>query len=180
LRRALGFRTIFNLVGPLTNPAHAHAQVIGVLAPSRVLLVGRTLLALGARRAFVVHGTDGMDELTTTGESVVARVEENAEGKPELKAARITPEMAGLERATIDQFTGGDIETNKALLYDVITGIPGARRDVVLLNAAAVLVATGLAGDLKQGVAMGAEAIDSGEAAATLEKLRQFGKKHAI
>ena len=179
LRRALGFRTIFNLVGPLTNPAHARTQVIGVLAPSRVLLVGRTLVMLGARRAFVVHGTDGIDELTTTGESIVARVEENAEGKPTLKASRITPEMAGLERATIDQFTGGDIETNKALLYDVLTGIPGARRDVVLLNAAAVLVAAGLAGDLKQGVAIGAEAIDSGQAAATLEKLRQFGKKHA-
>jgi anthranilate phosphoribosyltransferase len=133
---------------------------------------------LGARRAFVVHGTDGIDELTTTGESVVARVEENAEGTPELKAARITPEMAGLERATIDQFSGGDIETNKALLYDVLTGIPGPRRDVVLLNAAAVLVAAGFAGDLKQGVAMGAEAIDSGQAAATLAKLQQFGAKH--
>jgi anthranilate phosphoribosyltransferase len=110
----------------------------------------------------------------------VARVDESAEGKPTLKASRITPEMAGLERATLDQFTGGDIETNKALLYDVLTGIKGARRDVVLLNAAAVLVAADLAGDLKQGVAMGAEAIDSGQAAATLEKLRQFGEKHAI
>jgi len=166
-------------VGPLTNPAHARTQVIGVLAPSRVLLVGRTLLALGARRAFVVHGTDGIDELTTTGESVVARVEENAEGEPQLKAARITPEMAGLERTTIDHFTGGDIETNKALLNDALTGVPGARRDVVLLNAAAVLVAAGLAGDLKQGVAMGAEAIDSGQAAATLAKLRQFGEKYS-
>ena len=179
LRRALGFRTIFNLVGPLTNPAHARTQVIGVLAPSRVLLVDRTLLALGAHRAFVVNGTDGIDELTTTGESVVARIVENAEGKPELKAARITPEMAGIERTTIDQFTGGDVETNKALLYDVITGIAGARRDVVLLNAAAVLVAAGLAGDLKEGVAMGAEAIDSGQAAVTLEKLRHFGAKHS-
>ena len=177
LRRALGFRTIFNLVGPLTNPAHARTQVIGVLAPSRVVLVGRTLLALGARRAFVVHGTDGIDELTTTGESVVARVEKNAEGKPELKAARITPEMAGLGRTTIDHFIGGDIATNKALLYDVLTGIAGARREIVLLNAAAVLVAAGLAGDLKQGVVMGAEAIDSGQAAATLEKLRRFGAK---
>ena len=179
LRRALGFRTIFNLVGPLTNPAYARTQVIGVLAPSRVLLVGRTLAALGARRAFVVHGTDGIDELTTTGESVVARVEENAAGESELKAARITPEMAGLGRATLDQFTGGDIETNKSLLYDVLTGIPGARRDIVLLNAAAVLVAAGLAGDLKQGVAMSAEAIDSGNAAATLQKLRQFAAKTA-
>jgi anthranilate phosphoribosyltransferase len=179
LRRALGFRTIFNLVGPLTNPAHARTQVIGVLAPSRVLLVGRTLAALGAKRAFVVHGTDGIDELTTTGESVVARIEESESGVPELKAARITPEMAGLPRATIDQFIGGDVATNKALLFDLLTGTVGARRDVVLLNAAAVLVAAGLAGDLKEGVAKGAEAIDSGQAAATLAKLQQFGAKHA-
>ncbi|MDR3724195.1 MAG: anthranilate phosphoribosyltransferase [Terracidiphilus sp.] len=180
LRRSLGFRTIFNLCGPLTNPAGARTQVIGVLAPSRVLLVGRTLADLGARRAFVVHGTDGIDELTTTGESVVARVEETViGGRPTLKAARITPEMAGLGRSTLEQFIGGDVATNKSLLYDVITGIKGARRDIVLLNAAAALVAAGLAGDLKQGVALGAEAIDSGEAAATLAKLRQFGAEHA-
>jgi anthranilate phosphoribosyltransferase len=178
LRRALGFRTIFNLAGPLTNPAGARSQVIGVLAPSRVLLVGRTLAALGARRAFVVHGTDGIDELTTTGESVVARVEEAVEGPPTLKAARVTPEMAGLPRSTLDQFAGGDVQTNASLLYDVLTGIPGARRDVVLLNAAAALVAAGLAGDLKEGVAQGAEAIDSGEAAATLARLREFGQKY--
>jgi anthranilate phosphoribosyltransferase len=164
-----------------------------VLAPSRVLLVGRTLVMLGARRAFVVHGTDGIDELTTTGESIVARIEESessageiqpsdkgpSPGPPTLKAARVTPEMAGLPRAALDQFTGGDVATNKALLYDVITGTAGARRDVVLLNAAAVLVAAGLAGDLKEGVAMGAEAIDSGQAAATLAKLQQFGAKYA-
>jgi len=178
LRRALGFRTIFNLCGPLTNPAGASNQVIGVLAPSRVLLVGRTLAALGAKRAFVVHGTDGIDELTTTGESVVARIEESEDGPPTLKAARVTPEMAGLPRTTLDQFTGGDVELNASLLYDVLTGIPGARRDIVLLNAAAALVAAGLAEDLKEGVAQGAEAIDSGQAAATLAKLRQFGKAH--
>jgi anthranilate phosphoribosyltransferase len=179
LRRALGFRTVFNLVGPLTNPAGARNQVIGVLAPSRVLLVGRTLAALGARRAFVVHGTDGIDELTTTGESIVARVEESESGESSLHAARVTPEMAGLPRATLDQFTGGDVATNKALLYDVLTGISGARRDIVLLNAAATLVAAGLAADLKEGVRQGAEAIDSGQAAATLAKLREFGAKHA-
>jgi anthranilate phosphoribosyltransferase len=180
LRKALSFRTIFNLCGPLTNPAQARIQVVGVLAPSRVLLVGRALAALGSRRAFVVHGSDGIDELTTTGESVVARVEEaEIGGEPALKAARVTPEMAGLPRATLDQFTGGDIPTNKALLYDVLTGIPGARRDIVLLNAAATLVAAGLAGDLKEGVAMSAEAIDSGQAAATLARLRQFGERHA-
>jgi len=178
LRRALGFRTIFNLCGPLTNPAGARAQVIGVLAPSRVLLLGRTLLALGARRAFVVHGTDGIDELTTTGESIVARVEESVSGELTLKAARVTPEMAGLARTTLDEFKGGDVETNAALLEDVITGAAGARRDIVLLNAAAALVAAGLAFDLKEGVAMGANAIDTGQAAATLAKLRRFGKKH--
>ena len=180
LRKALGFRTIFNLCGPLTNPAGARSQVIGVLAPSRVLLVGRTLAALGANRAFVVHGSDGIDELTTTGESVVARIEDpEGSGKAELKAARITPEMAGVPRATLDQFTGGNVATNASLLYDVLTGIPGARRDIVLLNAAAALVAAGLAGDLKEGVTLGAEAIDSGQAAATLAKLRAFGEKYA-
>jgi anthranilate phosphoribosyltransferase len=179
LRRALGFRTIFNLCGPLTNPAGARAQVIGVLAPSRVLLVGRTLAAMGAKRAFVVHGTDGIDELTTTGESVVARIEESETGETTLKAARITPEMAGLPRAKLEQFGGGNVKTNAALLYDVLTGIPGARRDIVLLNAAAALVAAGLATDLKQGVKLGAEAIDSGQTAALLAKLRQFGEKHA-
>jgi anthranilate phosphoribosyltransferase len=180
LRKALGFRTIFNLCGPLTNPAEARIQVIGVLAPSKVLLVGRTLAALGAKRAFVVHGTDGIDELTTTGESIVARVEESETGKSTLKAARVTPEMAGLKRTTLDQFIGGDVKTNAALLYDVLTGIPGARREIVLLNAAAALVAAGLAEGLKEGVAMGAEAIDSGQTAATLEKLRRFGAKYAV
>ncbi len=211
LRRALGFRTIFNLCGPLTNPAGARTQVIGVLAPSKVLLVARALAALGAKRAFVVHGSDGIDELTTTGESVVARVEESAAnskadkstfhpsdqkpppgtpvlhpsdqkpspGTPVLRAARVTPEMAGLPRARLEEFVGGDVATNSALLYGVLTGATGARRDIVLLNAAATLVAAGLAGDLKEGVAMGAEAIDSGQAAATLEKLRRFGAKYS-
>jgi anthranilate phosphoribosyltransferase len=87
--------------------------------------------------------------------------------------------MAGLERATLDDFSGGDLATNTSLLYDVLTGIKGARRDIILLNASAALVAVGHAPDLKQGVAMGAEAIDSGMAAATLAKLRQFGEKHA-
>src|ERR1019366_2550844 len=165
LRRALGFRTIFNLCGPLTNPAGARSQVIGVLTPSRVLLVGRALVALGSKRAFVVHGTDGIDELTTTGESVVARIEESEPGAaPTIKAARVTPEMAGLPRVSLGEFSGGDVQVNASLLYDVFTGIPGPRRDIVLFNAAAALVAAGLSEDLKQGVDMAAEAIDSGQA----------------
>jgi anthranilate phosphoribosyltransferase len=178
LRKALGFRTILNLCGPLTNPAGARNQVLGVLAPSRVLLFGRTLTELGAKRAFVVHGTDGLDELTTTGESIVARVEEAETGPPTLKAARVTPEMAGLARSTVEDFAGGDVADNAAHIYDVVTGILGPRRDIVVLNASAALVAAGMAFDLKEGVTLAAEAIDSGEAASTLARLRQFGAAH--
>ena len=110
----------------------------------------------------------------------MARIEEQEGGEPKLKAARVTPEMAGLPRAALVDFIGGDVATNAAHLFDVVTGIKGARRDIVLLNAAAGLVAAGMAGDLKEGVQMGAEAIDSGQAAATLEKLRRFGAKHTV
>jgi anthranilate phosphoribosyltransferase len=117
-----------------------------------------------------------MDELTLTGESITVRVEPAAE--PAIKAARVTPEMAGLPRATLDELSGGDAAENASLLYDIVTGIPGPRRDIVLFNASAALVAAGLAGDLREGVALAAEAIDSGEAAVTLQKLRLFGQKH--
>ena len=176
LRRALGFRTIFNLCGPLTNPARARSQVIGVLAPSRALLVARTIVELQTtRRAFVVHGLDGLDELTLTGESIAVRVEPAAETA--IKAARITPEMSGLPRATLEELSGGDANDNAGILYDIITGIPGPRLDIVLFNAAAALVAVGIAEDLKEGVARAAEAIDSGQAAVTLQKLRLFQQK---
>jgi len=176
LRLALGFRTIFNLCGPLTNPAKARAQVIGVLAPSRALLIARTLIELqSTRRAFVVHGLDGLDELTLTGESVTVRVEPAEQ--PTMKAAKVTPEMAGLPRATLEELSGGDANDNAAILYDIVTGIPGPRRDIVLFNAAAALVAVGLAGDLREGAVRAAEAIDSGEAAVTLQKLRLFRQK---
>ena len=178
LRKTLGFRTIFNLCGPLTNPAHARAQVIGVLAPSRALLMARTLGELNTTRsAFVVHGLDGLDELTLTGESIAVRVDPG--GEPVIKAARVTPEMAGLPRATLDDLSGGNAEENAAILYDVLTGIHGPRRDIVLFNAAAALVAGGHAGDLRDGVARASDAIDSGMAAATLQKLRNFGQKYA-
>jgi anthranilate phosphoribosyltransferase len=131
------------------------------------------------RRAFVVHGLDGLDELSLSGESITVRVEPAAE--PAIKAARITPEMAGLTRANVDEISCGEspdpATANASILYDVITGIPGPRRDIVLLNASAALVAAGIAQDLKEGVVRAAEAIDSGEAAVTLAKLRQFGDK---
>ena len=179
LRRALGFRTIFNLCGPLTNPARARIQVIGTLTPSRCLLLGRTLVELATERvAFVVNGTDGLDELTLNGESITVRVEETPQGHT-IKAARVAPEMAGLERATLDQISGGNAQQNAAILYDIVTGVPGPRRDVVLFNAAAALVACGMAADLKEGVAQARESIDSGQAAATLAKLRAFGARWA-
>jgi anthranilate phosphoribosyltransferase len=188
LRKALGFRTIFNLCGPLTNPAGARSQVIGTLAPSRTLLMARTLVELNTtelnaanpnstRSAFVVHGLDGMDELTLTGESIAVRFD--PAGEPVIKAARVTPEMAGLPRATLEDLSGGSAEENAAHLYDVLTAISGPRRDIVLFNAAAALVAGGHAGDLKEGVARAAEAIDSGMAAVTLQKLRSFGERYA-
>ena len=179
LRRALGFRTIFNLVGPLTNPAHARTQVVGVLAPSRVLLVGRTLAALGAKRAFVVHGTDGIDELTTTGESVVARIIEGESGEPELRAARITPEMAGLNRATSISSSAGMWPQIRRCSMTCLPAFPALGATLFCSMLRLVLVAAGLAGDLKQGVTLGAEAIDSGEAAATVERLRRFGVTHS-
>lgn len=180
LRKALGFRTIFNLCGPLTNPAGARAQVIGVLAPSRALLMARTLVELGTtRRAFVVHGLDGMDELTLTGESLVVRVE--PETDPPFKAARYLPEMAGLPITSMQELLGpdrSDAAAHAEVLYDILTGIKGPKRDIVLFNAAAALVAVGLAGGMKEGVERGAEAIDSGEAAATLARLRMFGERY--
>ncbi|HTJ29969.1 MAG TPA: anthranilate phosphoribosyltransferase [Acidobacteriaceae bacterium] len=192
LRKTLGFRTIFNLCGPLTNPAGARSQVIGTLAPSRALLMARTLVELNTaelntaglnaanpnstRSAFIVHGLDGMDELTLTGESIAVRFD--PAGEPVIKAARVTPEMAGLPRATLEDLSGGNAEENAAHLYDVITGIPGPRRDIVLFNTAAALVAGGQASDLKEGVAQAAEAIDSGMAAVTLQKLRSFGERY--
>ena len=179
LRRALGFRTILNLCGPLTNPAHARIQVVGVLAPSRVFAGGRALGCAGLRnrRLLSWHRWDRRTHYYW--ESVVARVK-NRNRAPNLHSSLLAlrRDDAGLPRSTPDRFTGGDIPT-KALLYDVLTGVPGARRDIVLLNAAATLVAAGLAGDLKEGVALGAEAIDSGQAAATLAKLRQFREKYA-
>ena len=124
-----------------------------------------------------------MDELTLTGESIAVRVEPAAgpDIGTAIKAARVTPEMAGLSRASLEECSCGDdpdpATANAGILYDVITGIPGPRRDIVLLNASAALVAVGIAGDLKEGVALAAEAIDSGEAAVTLQKLRLFAQK---
>lgn len=180
VRRALGFRTIFNLAGPLTNPAGAPAQVMGVFAQDRVGLVAETMVRLGVRHAFVVHGSDGLDELTVTGPSHVAEVRgsgHRAQGA-DVRLLSVLPEEAGVSRATLAELAGAETAAeNAAVLERVFAGERGAKRDIVLLNAAAALVTGRIAADLREGVARAAEAIDSGAVRITVEKLRTFAQK---
>ena len=183
IRRALGFRTIFNLAGPLTNPAGAPAQVMGVYSRPRLTLAAEAMARLGVRHAFVVHGSDGLDELTVTGESRVAEVKSAGNREQGLgnsvRLYQLIPEEAGLPRCSLDDLAGGQTAAeNAAILARIFDGEPGPRRDVVLLNAAAALVAAGVAADMREGVARGAEAIDSGAVRETLDKLRAFAQSH--
>jgi anthranilate phosphoribosyltransferase len=172
IRRALGFRTIFNVAGPLTNPAGAPTQIMGVFAHDRVRLVAETMLQLSVRHAFVVHGCDGLDELTVTGTSHVAEVRDS------VQMLEIIPEEAGITRASLADLEGADTATeNAALLERIFAGQRGPKRDIVLLNAAAALVAARIATDLREGVERAAEAVDSGAARETVKKLRAFAQK---
>jgi anthranilate phosphoribosyltransferase len=172
VRKALGFRTIFNLAGPLTNPAGAPAQVMGVYSSAKISLVAETMARLGVRRAFVVHGLDGLDELTLTGESSVAEVTGN-----NVRLFRFTPEEAGLSRAVLSELAGAKTATESgAILEGIFSGEKSPKRDIVLLNAAAALIAAGIAADFREGVARSAEAIDSGAIQETLAQLREFAK----
>jgi anthranilate phosphoribosyltransferase len=165
-RVELGTRTIFNLMGPLSNPAGARRQLIGVFARQWIEPLAEVLGQLGTERAWVVHGSDGIDELTTTGPSHVAELRD---GK--VKVFEVTPEMAGLPRAEPAAIKGADAATNAAAMTELIAGRPGPYRDIVLLNSAAALVIAGKAADLKTGAALAAQAIDSGRAKATLAEL---------
>jgi anthranilate phosphoribosyltransferase len=167
LRRALGFRTIFNLAGPLANPAGAKAQVVGVFAG--VGLVADSLARLGVRHAFVVHGRDGLDELTLNGVSEVAEVREHTVRNFILEAGD-----AGLQQAPLSALQGFDAGGNASLIEQILQGETGPRRDVVLLNAAAALVIAGRALDFAGGVRCAADAIDSGAGLQLLARLRKF------
>jgi len=170
VRRELPFRTLFNCLGPLTNPAGARAQVLGVYEPRLVPLLGEALAALGAERAVVVHGLDGLDELSTLGPSRVAHV---AEGQVIESEER--PETWGLARARPEDLApGADAAANARLLVGVLEGEPGPRRDIVLLNAAAALWVAGAAPDLPAGLAAAAVSVDTGAARARLEALREW------
>lgn len=171
VRKALGFRTIFNLAGPLTNPAYAPAQVMGVAVHRQLSLAAESMARLGVRRAFVVRGSDGLDELTITGESTLAEVRDRAVG-----LYRTKPQDAGLEIGEYAELMGGDAAANAAVLERIFQGEKGPRRDIVLLNAAAALVVAELSEDLAGGVSLAAQAIDSGAAMRTLQSLRQFSR----
>jgi anthranilate phosphoribosyltransferase len=168
-RRELRLRTVFNLLGPLTNPAHATCQVVGVYSDELVEKLAEALSMLGLRRALVVHGSDGLDEITITGPT---RVGEMRDGR--VHTYEVTPEECGLARARLDDIAGGDAALNASLIRDVLFGKKSARRDVVLLNAAAALVAAGRADHLRDAVPLAAKAIDSGAALEKLQSLAAF------
>src|ERR1700677_4972497 len=168
-RRELHLRTVFNLLGPLTNPARATCQIVGVYSAELVDKLAEALSMLGLRRALVVHGNDGLDEITITGPTRVAELREG-----QAHSYEVTPEEFGLPRATLDDISGGDAACNAALIRDVLAGEKSARRDVTLLNAAAALVAAERADHLRDAIPVAAKAIDSGAALAKLQALAAF------
>ena len=165
-RREIGIRTIFNILGPLTNPAGADCQVMGVYRADLVEKLAGVLHKLGCRHGFVVHGLDGMDEMTLTGETVVAEVTPAG-----VTMGSITPEQHGLTRCTMAELKGGNAADNALIVKAVLAGELGPRRDIVLLNAAYALVAAGKAGSPAEGMVTAAEAIDSGRSLQQVEKL---------
>lgn len=166
-RREIGIRTIFNILGPLTNPAGANVQVLGVYKKELTPVMAEVLNKLGSRSAFVVHGEGSLDEISITGRTQVSRLKNER-----VETYSIEPEDFGLQRAEPEAITGGDADENARIVLSVLRGDPGARRDMVLLNAAAALVAAGVASDFRDGLDQAAEAIDSGRAMEKLEGMQ--------
>ena len=170
-RREAGGRTVFNLLGPLTNPAGATAQVIGVPASALVEKLGHALAELETKRAFVVHGVDGIDEISLCDETEVAEVRPLS-----VKRYRVKPQDFGVGRARREDLAGGDAAANAKIIREILQGERGPRRDLVCINAAAALVAAGRAADFRKGTLLAAKAIDSGLARARLEALIEFSR----
>ncbi|MCL0095302.1 anthranilate phosphoribosyltransferase [Dehalococcoidia bacterium] len=168
VRQEIGLRTIFNLLGPLANPARVRRQLLGVYSAELTATLAEVLHAMGSERAFVVHGASGLDELSTTG---INRVSELRYGQ--IRTYDLDPQELGLPRANLRDLAGGDLQENAAITREVLKGQKGPRRDVVLLNAAAVLVVGGKARDLREGLAQAAQSIDSGRA---LQKIGELVK----
>jgi anthranilate phosphoribosyltransferase len=167
VRRDLGVRTAFNLLGPLTNPARPTRQIVGVPRPELTELLARTLLALGSERAWVVHGADGLDELSTTGHTKVSEVRGGA-----VHTFYVHPADYALPRASAGALAGGDAATNAAIVERVLAGERGPARNVVLMNAGAALMVAGAVDTVRAGLERAADAIDSGAARATLQRLK--------
>ena len=169
VRRELKMRTMFNLLGPLTNPARASGQVVGVYSLDLVEKLAEALSMLGLRRALVVHGLDGLDEITITGETRIAEVRDGS-----VRSYEVDPEDFGIKRALLQDIAGGDASENAAIIRSVLSGEKSPRRDVVVLNAAAALVAAGKADHLDPAIRLAAESLDSGKAKSKLEALAAF------
>jgi anthranilate phosphoribosyltransferase len=174
-RRDLGIRTAFNLLGPLTNPAGAARQIVGVPRPELTELLARSLLRLGAERAWVVHGADGLDEISTTGYTKISECRGGA-----VNTFYLHPADVGLPKAAAADLAGGDAVDNARLLERVIGGAPGAPRDVVLLNAGAALFVAGRADSVADGLAQAAACIDSGAARATLDAMIRLSHEEVV
>ncbi len=171
-RREIGIRTLFNILGPLTNPAKVTSQIMGVYAAELTAPLAQALGNLGAKHVFVVHGMDGLDEITITDRTSVSEFKDGT-----VKDYVIHPSDFGLTVGKAEDIRGGDAKENAAITIDILKGRKDARRDIVLLNAAAGLVASGKAPDLKEGIRLAAEAIDSGAAIRKLEQLKAFTNK---
>jgi anthranilate phosphoribosyltransferase len=169
VRRELAARTVFNVLGPLTNPAGARAQVVGVYSPLLVPVIADVLARLGAHRAFVVHGAGGIDELSPAGPNLVCEVVDG-----EVRSREIDPLDLGIERCDPDELRGGSAEENAGCIREVFAGGNGGRRSAILLNAAGAIAAGGHAADLREGLAIAREAVDSGAAAERLDRLIAF------
>ena len=167
VRKELGFRTMFNLLGPLCNPAGVRRQLMGIFAEEWLEPVAHVLADLGAEKAWIVHGADGLDEMTTTGITRIAVLE-----RGQVSLHDITPEDAGLKRSKLSALKGGTAEENGRAIRELLAGAKNAYRDIVLLNAGAALVVADRAQTIAEGVALAAEAIDKGRAAASLEQSR--------
>ena len=175
VRRELGTRTVFNVLGPLTNPAGARAQVVGVYAPGLVTTLARVLALLGARRAFVVHGAGGIDELSPAGRNLVAEV---VGGR--VREREIDPQELGVPRCRPEELRGGSPQENAAAIRAVLGGADGGRRSAIVLNAAGAIAAAGHAEDLREGLALAQAAVDSGAALDRLERLTAFSRGEAV
>ncbi len=168
-RKSLGFPTIFNLLGPLTNPASARRQLMGIHDPKLAPLIGETLAKLGAVRALVVHGSDGLDEITVSGPSTIASVKHGG-----VTVSTFDPAALGVPRAPADRFTAGSVEESAATIRRVLSGEKGPARDIVVLNAAAALLVAGVVDEIADGLPLAEAAIDSGRATETLAALARL------